>query len=81
MKIGVTPIAVCGPSSGVEAHPTPLLVNLADAAKMLAVSRTTLYQLIWSEELVPIRIGRSVRFSVAQLEQFVASRTAPGPLT
>lgn len=44
---------------------------------MLAISRTTLYQLIWSDELVPIRIGRSVRFSIAQLEDFVARRTTP----
>jgi len=34
------------------------------------------YQLIWNEQLTPVRIGRSVRFSIAQLEQFVADRIA-----
>jgi len=32
------------------------------------------YQLIWNEQLIPVRIGRSVRFSIDQLEQFVADR-------
>jgi hypothetical protein len=41
-----------------------------------SVSRSSIYQLIWSEQLVPIRIGRSVRFSVGQLEQFVIDRIA-----
>ncbi len=43
---------------------------------MLALSRSSIYQLIWNEELIPIRIGRSVRFSIAQLERFVADRTS-----
>ncbi|WP_395155761.1 hypothetical protein [Ilumatobacter sp.] len=38
------------------------------------MSRSSIYQLIWTEQLVPIRIGRSVRFSVLQIEQFVADR-------
>lgn len=52
----------------------PLLVNVERAAEILAISRTSVYQLVWREELVPIRIGRSVRFSIAQLEAFVADR-------
>lgn len=53
----------------------PLLVNIERAAEILAISRTSVYQLVWREELVPIRIGRSVRFSIAQLECFVAARS------
>ncbi len=34
------------------------------------------YQLIWNDELTPIRIGRSVRFSVEHLEDFVADRSS-----
>lgn len=52
-----------------------LLVNVAQAAKILCLSRSSIYQLIWTDQLVPIRIGRSVRFSLDQLEQFVAQRT------
>jgi len=54
----------------------PLLVDVAQAAKILAISRSSVYQLIWNEQLTPVRIGRSVRFSIAQLEQFVADRIA-----
>jgi len=56
----------------------PLLVDVAKAATILAISRSSVYQLIWSDQLVPVRIGRSVRFSVAQLEQFVADRISEG---
>lgn len=52
----------------------PLLVSIEDAAEMLAVCRTSVYQLIWKEELTPIRIGRCLRFSVEQLERFVKDR-------
>ena len=30
---------------------------------MLNIGRTTLYQLVWSGKLTPLRIGRSVRFT------------------
>ena len=54
----------------------PLLVDVSKAAAILAISRSSIYQLIWSEQLTPIRIGRSVRFPVEQLEQFVIDRIA-----
>ncbi len=56
----------------------PILVDVAKAATILAISRSSLYQLIWNEQLIPVRIGRSVRFSIAQLEQFVADRVSEG---
>ncbi len=49
----------------------PLLVDVSQAAKILAISRSSVYQLIWNEQLTPVR---SVRFSIAQLEQFVTDR-------
>lgn len=52
----------------------PLLVNVTDAARMLAIGRTAVYRLVWNGQLTPIHIGKSVRFSVAQLEAFVAER-------
>ncbi|MFN3256672.1 MAG: helix-turn-helix domain-containing protein [Ilumatobacter sp.] len=54
----------------------PLLVSVVQAAEMLSLSRSSIYQLIWSDELTPIRIGRCVRFSVEHLEAFVADRSA-----
>ena len=54
----------------------PLLVTIEDAADILSISRTSVYQLVWNDELTPVRIGRCLRFSVEQLERFVAQRLA-----
>jgi excisionase family DNA binding protein len=51
-----------------------LLVTIPEAADALAVGRTTIYQLIWTGQLTPIHIGRSVRLAVEQLEEFVEGR-------
>ena len=56
----------------------PLLVSVEQAARMLSISRSSIYLLMESDQLTPIRIGRSVRFPVEQLEQFVADRMPPG---
>lgn len=58
--------------------PRPLLISIAQAATILAVSRSSIYQLIWNEQLTPIRIGRSVRFPLEHIEDFVARRVAEG---
>jgi len=58
----------------VPAPKAPLLVTLPEAARILSVGRTALYQLIWYGELTPIHIGRSVRFSMRELEFFVERR-------
>ena len=39
----------------------PVLLRIPDAARLLDVSRSTVYQLIASEQLPVVRIGRSVR--------------------
>lgn len=67
-------------TSSITQHETtsrqrPLLITVTQAAEMLSLSRSSIYQLIWTEQLVPIRIARSVRFSVEQLEHFVADRS------
>ena len=56
--------------------PPPLLVNIATAADLLALSRSTIYELIWQGELRPIHIGRSVRLTLEQLHSFVARQVA-----
>ncbi len=60
--------------------PTALLLTVPEAARILAVGRTSLYQLIWDGQLAPVRIGRSVRFTIAELERFVAERAALDPM-
>ena len=50
-----------------------LLLTFDEAAEMLGIGRTSLYRLVWAGRLTPVRLGRSVRFSCAQLEVFVSS--------
>lgn len=54
----------------------PLLVTIPQAATMLALGRISIYQLIWTGEITPVHIERSVRISVEQLERFVLLKQA-----
>ena len=51
-------------------------MSIKQASMMLSISRSVIYQLMDAGQLTPIRIGRSVRFPVEQLEQFVIDRLA-----
>jgi excisionase family DNA binding protein len=62
-----------------DAPVLPLLLSVEDAASVLAVGRTSIYQLIWSGELRPVRIRRSVRFTMAELERFVTEHQDSPP--
>jgi excisionase family DNA binding protein len=70
------PIRTAPDLDGGRTSSRTLLVTVVQAAEILSLSRSSIYQLIWSDQLVPIRIGRSVRFSVDQLERFVAERAS-----
>ena len=74
----MTPITTAITSDTDNRPVRPLLVKIADAGRMLALSRSSIYQLIWDGELTPVRIGRSLRFSVDHLEAFVVARLAHG---
>ena len=49
-------------------------VAVRDFTGLSAVGRTTMYELIGAGEISLVRIGRSVRVSIATLEDFVAER-------
>jgi excisionase family DNA binding protein len=51
----------------------PLLVTVAQAAALLSVSRTTLYELLACGAIESISIGRSRRVPVDALHDFVES--------
>ena len=51
-----------------------LLLSVVEAAAVLSVSRTTLYELMWRDEIKPIHIGRSVRIAHAELVRFVEAQ-------
>jgi excisionase family DNA binding protein len=50
-----------------------LLLTYAEAAKRLGIGRTTLYKQVWAGRLKPVRIGRAVRFTPAELDTYVSS--------
>lgn len=57
-------------TSNIE-QPQALLVTVKQAAVILSLSRSSIYLLVEAGTLKPVRIGRSVRFSMADLEAFV----------
>jgi excisionase family DNA binding protein len=54
---------------------TQLLYTVEQAAQALAISRSSLYRLIVSKEIVTIGIGRSRRVSHQALEGFIKAKT------
>jgi excisionase family DNA binding protein len=56
----------------------PLLLKVPEAARMLNVSRTTLYELMRAGDIRTVRIGRAVRVPVRELERWVAEQQQVG---
>ena len=61
-------------NEAISSAPVPLLVDSPTAATMLGLSPRTIWTLQASGELKATRIGRAVRFSVRELERFIAAR-------
>ncbi len=53
------------------------LLRPSDAAKMLGISRGTLYNWTYQGRIPAVRLGRTLRFSRVALEQFIRSHTQP----
>jgi len=53
----------------------PLLVDVREAARLLSVCERTVANMVGRGELKPIRIGRAVRFAVADLRAWVERQT------
>ncbi len=51
----------------------PILLSAPEAARLLGIGRTTLYGVIKAGELTSIHVGRSVRFSMYEIETYVRS--------
>lgn len=54
--------------------PAPLLLTITQAASVLGISRTTVYELLKDGELHAIHIRRSSRISQDELARFVRER-------
>lgn len=50
----------------------PLLIDSEGAADLLGCSRSTIYKLLASGDLRGIKVGRSRRFTRAELEAYVS---------
>lgn len=49
----------------------PICVRINDAARMIGIGRTKLYELISSGELETIKIGKATRVTAASLHELV----------
>jgi len=54
------------------------LLSVPQAAKLLSISRTKLYELIHKEEIPHIKIGARVFFTESLLEAWIEERTVHG---
>jgi len=58
----------------------PLLLKPGEAADLLGVSRSTIYQLMGSGEVPSMRVGKLLRVPAAALQRWVNERAAePAP--
>ncbi len=54
-----------------------LTYTIPEACKALQISRSTLWKLVKSRRLKPLRIGRRVLFTTRALEEFLNSDRTP----
>ncbi len=71
------PDADAGPTTSYLQRRRRLLLTMDEAAELLAVSRGTMERLVADRRIGTVRIGRSVRFSEANLHSFVEVNTSP----
>lgn len=62
------------PSAGLDVLSEPLL-KVEDAAELLRVPRSTLYELVRSRHLPHIRVGRALRFTRSDLADWIQENT------
>jgi excisionase family DNA binding protein len=55
------------------------LLTINDVARVLGVSRATVYELTRVGELVPIRVGQRARFEPADVRAYLERHREPGP--
>jgi excisionase family DNA binding protein len=46
-------------------------MTVRESAEFLSVSPSTLYGWIWQRKIAFVKVGRAVRFDIADLEQFI----------
>jgi excisionase family DNA binding protein len=66
---------------GHEYEGRALLLTMIEAARVLAIGRTTMYDLVGAGEIDVVHIGRSARIPAAALEEYVERQRATVPST
>jgi excisionase family DNA binding protein len=61
------------PAPDGDGRQEPLLVTVEEAARLLSVSRSTVFELMDRRSLPSLKIGRSRRIRMADLERFVSA--------
>lgn len=59
----------------------PILLTIPEAARLLSIGRTLTYELIASDHLEVVHIGRAVRVPLEAVHEFVAHRRAGDTVT
>ena len=57
--------------------PHPICVRVNDAARMIGVGRTKLYELIATGEVETVKLGKATRITTASLHDLVKRRSGP----
>lgn len=58
--------------------PDPICVRVNDAARMIGVGRTKLYELIAAGEVETVKLGKSTRITTASLHDLVRRQREAG---
>ena len=61
--------------SKIEEYGKQKLLKAADAAKILNISKSMMYQMMQRSDIPTVQLGRSVRIEIEDLEKFVADNT------
>ncbi len=69
----ITPVIQAAPETSTAPIPR-LLLDPKQAAEALAVSERTLFEHTQSKEIPSFKLGRLVRYSVLELEKWVAGK-------
>jgi excisionase family DNA binding protein len=59
----------------------PLLLKYDEAAGMLAISKSKLYRMVISGEILAVRVGGNIRIRMTDLEQLVEGLPKRTPMT
>lgn len=58
--------------------PDPICVRVNDAARMIGIGRTKLYELIAAGEVETVKLGKSTRITTASLHDLIRRQRGAG---